>query len=357
MLGKSVGPRVLLIGLVFAAACARTVAQDANTAEDGKIKGAKAITLENGEGKGKGIVTYPGGDRVDWKLIEVPDGKKGTLNFTLTWSSPRPGLKLGFDVFDEFQHQLTSSKRARARTREAMVENAKGKYFVRIFAVGRGDAGKYTFNVEFKEKIAGPGFDVAKLDIPDPPKLAAVPEVVAGGGEEEKCDEFVWDIKKAACKNICPAVGAPPGWPPCKGKCPNPPVATESACWATMPCPPGAPDEKIADCKDKFPPCPDKAKPDMRNPNCRIPADPVVGRIVGKELKGGEFLITVGVGELQGVGKNWKGEVVRSNDVKAAAVPGGDVSIVRVDKSVTVGRTKLSPDQVGSTPYVRFSPK
>ncbi|MBX3162785.1 MAG: hypothetical protein KF773_42880 [Deltaproteobacteria bacterium] len=353
------GPRVLLSGLVFVVACARTISQDAHTAEDGRIKGAKAVNLENGEGKAKGIVTYPGGDRVDWKVIEIPDNKKGTLNLNLTWQTPRPGLKLSFDVFDEYQHQLLSAKRVRARAREAVVENAKGKYFVRIYAVGRGDAGKYSLAVEFKEQIVGPGFDVAKLDIPDPPKLAAVPEPEpAGGDDKDKCDEFVWDIKKPACKSICPAVGAPPGWPPCKGKCPNPPTVDEPACHATMPCPPGAPDERVKACTpDKWPPCPDKTKPDNRNPNCRIPADPVVGRIVGKELKGGELLITVGVGELQGVSKSWKGEVVRSNDVKAGAVSGGDVRIVRIDKNITVGSTKLTPDQIGATPYVRFSPK
>jgi hypothetical protein len=361
MLGKSVGRATVVLGLGFVMACAHTVAQDAHTAEDGKIKGAKAVQLENGEGKQKGIVTYPGGDRVDWKFVETPDNKKGTLNFVLTWKTPRPGLKLSFDVFDEFQHEVpgAKSKRTRARTREAVVENAKGKYFVRVYAVGRGDAGAYTLAVEFKEKIAGPPFDVSKLDIPDPPKLAAVPEPEGGGDgkKPEPCDEFVWDIKNPACKNICPAQGAPPGWPPCKGKCPNPPVATEPACWATMPCPPGAPDEKIADCKDKFPPC-NKAAPDERNPNCRKPADPIVGRIVGKELKSGQLILTIGAGTDQGVGKaGWKGEVVRENNVKSGMVPGGEVTIIRVDKTITVGSSKLTPDQIGSTPWVRLMPK
>jgi hypothetical protein len=362
MLGKSVGPWtrcavvVALLLAVGSFGCARNIAQDKATASDGKPKGAKAMTLENGEARASGIVTYPGGDRVDWKLLELPEKKRGTLDFKLTWTPPRPGLQLAFDVFDEWNTPLVSSKKTSkkhsgGRSKTATLEGAKGKYFVRVYAVGRGDAGKYKLTVEFKEAVAGLSFDPLKLEIADPPKLAAVPDIEVG------CDEFSFDPKVPACKLVCPAVNAPPGWPACKGKCPTPPTVDEPACWNTMPCPKGAPDERIKACKPKdWPPCPDKNAPDDSNPNCRVKAAPIVGRIIGKEVQGNELIVRVGIGSDQGVKKGWVGTVIRGADLSDKAVPGGDVTIVRVDKQVTVIKLKLTADQIASSPYVRLSP-
>jgi hypothetical protein len=358
MLGKSVGPRVLVMGLLLAFGCARNIAQDKASAADGKIKGAKPMTLENGEAKSSGIVTYPGGDRVDWKLIELPEKKKGTLDLKLSWTPPRPGLQLAFDVFDEWNTIITGSKKtnkkrakASGKTRTATVQNAKGKYFVRVYAVGRGDAGKYRLTVEFKETAAGLAFDPLKLEVQDPPKLAAVPEIEVG------CDEFTFDPKVPACKLVCPSAGAPPGWPACKGKCPTPPTADEPACWATMPCPKGAPDEKIKSCKPKdWPPCPDKNAPDETNPNCRVKATPIMGRILSKEVRGSETIVIVGVGKNQGVKKGWTAAVLKSNDINGAVVSGANANVMDVDVSTTKISLKLSPDQISATPYVRLSP-
>src|ERR1043165_5320585 len=90
MLGKSVGP-VALVGLL-GAACMHNVPQDAKSGEDGKIKSARPMKMENNEASAKGIVTYPGGERIDWKLLELPAAKRGTLDLTLSWQPPRPGL-------------------------------------------------------------------------------------------------------------------------------------------------------------------------------------------------------------------------------------------------------------------------
>ena len=192
------------MGLAFllALSCAHNVPQDAATGNDGKIKGAKAITFENGEGKSSGIVTYPGGDRVDWKLIEIPDKVRGVLELKLQWTPPRPGLQLAFDVFDAWntpivQSKKTVKKHSRSRVRTATIDGARGKYFVRVYAVGRGDAGKYKLTVDFKEQNGPIAFDLSKVEIPDPPKLAAVPEA------EIPCDEFQFDQKNPACKLVC----------------------------------------------------------------------------------------------------------------------------------------------------------
>lgn len=365
MIGNSVGPRGCIVGrvilascarylpgLVILASCAHNVPQDSISGADGKQKGAKTITLENGEAKTSGIVTYPGGDRVDWKLIELPDKQRGTLSIKIAWSSPRPGLQLAFDVFDEWnqpivQSQKTSKKRSKGRSRSAEVEGAKGKYFVRVYAVGRGDAGRYRMAVEFKERAAGPAFDPLKLEIPDPPKLAAVPE------PEIPCDEFQFDPKNPACKLICPQQGAPPGWPPCKDKCPNPPDINIAACHATMDCP-NPPDRRVKKCKPVFPACKDPRNPDPANPNCdNVKVPPVVARIIGNNVQGQEVIITIGAGSNSGVGKNWGGSVLRGESDQPLA--GGEITVIRVDKAVTVGKVRLTTDQLAANARVRLS--
>jgi hypothetical protein len=331
--------------------CAHNVPQDAATGNDGKEKGAKPITLENGEGRASGIVTYPGGDRADWKLIELPDKKKGTLDLKLTWTPPRPGLQLAFDVFDEWNQPLvqskkTSKKRSQSRIRTATVEDAKGKYYVRIYAVGRGDAGKYRLTASFAEAPVGPIVDPSKLDIPDPPKLAAVPDPV------QMCDEFAFDPKIPDCKNVCPKVGAPPGWPACKDVCPTPPDINVAACLAIMDCP-NPPDIRVRKCTiDKFPPCKDLANPDPGNPRCKEPRPPVVGRIISNTVQSGEVVITIAVGTNSGVAKGWSAQVLRGDSDQPLA--GGDVTVIRVDKAVTLGKVHLTTDQISANSRVRL---
>lgn len=356
MLGNSVGARGCLAGLLVLASCAHNVPQDSNTGADGKEKGAKPITLENGEGKASGIVTYPGGDRVDWKLIELPDKQRGTLDIQLAWTPPRPGLQLAFDVFDEWnrpivQSQKTSKRRSKGRTRSATVEDARGKYLVRIYAVGRGDAGKYRLTVDFKEATAGPKFNPLALEIPDPPKLAAVPDAPV------PCDEFQFDPKNPECKNICPASNPPPNWPPCKDKCPSPPNVELPACQQTMECP-NPPDRRVKKCviekARKWPKCPDPRNPDPANPNCDdIKVPPVLGRVIGTSIQGSEVIVTIGAGSNSGIAPNWTAHILSGGSDQPLA--GGEIKIVRVDKAVTVGKVRLTADQLLANPRVRLA--
>jgi hypothetical protein len=353
MLGNLVGPRGCLVGFVILAwSCAHNVPQDASTGNDGKEKGAKPITLENGEGKASGIVTYPGGDRVDWKLIELPDKQRGSLDLKLSWTPPRPGLQLAFDVFDEWnqpvvQSAKTSKKRSKGRIRTATVEAAKGKYFVRVYAVGRGDAGKYRLTAEFKEGKAGPGFDPLKLEVPDPPKLAGIPDIVL------PCDPFAFDPKNPECKSVCPDAGAPPGWPACKDKCPNPPDANIPACQATMPCP-NPPRREVRSCKTVFPKCPDPKNPDPANPNCdNVKIPPVIARIIGNKVSGSDVVITIGAGTNSGVQDKWRATVLRGDSDQP--LTGGEVTGLHVDKNVSSGKVHLSTDQLAANSRVRLS--
>lgn len=360
MLGKSVGRRALAPGLLFGLfvvsllSCAHNVSQDKMSGPDGKVKGAKSLEFENGEAKVNGIVTYPGGDRVDWKLIELPEKSKGILDIKLQWTPPRPGLQLAFDVFDEWNTPVLSStkkskKRSKGRTKTAQLENAKGKYFVRVYAVERGDAGRYKLTVEYKEAVAGVQFDALKLEIPEPPKLAAVPE------PEIPCDPAQFDPKNPACKFVCPEFGAPPGWPPCKDKCPTPPSADLPSCQASMPCP-NPPDRRVRACKPSlFPKCQDINNPDPQNPNCdNAKAPPVTTRVMKNEVQGGDLIITIGAGSNSGVKKGWTAIMLRGES--DSPLPGGDITIVRIDKGSTIGKVQLTADQVKVNYRVKLSP-
>jgi hypothetical protein len=338
----------LLVGLVGAAGCAHNVAQDKATGADGKPKGAKKITLEQNEGKATGIVTYPGGDRVDWRLIELPEGKRGTLDLRLRWTPARPGLDLAFDVYDDFGTKVGGVKPRKGsslRTRgskKTSIANAKGKYLVQVYAPQRGDAGKYTLTVAFQEEI---GIDPSKLDIPDPPKLPAVPDAPI------PCDETSFDKKNPACKNVCPS---PPdmAWPACSGKCPTPADINIPACHATMACP-NPPDRRVRSCLPLFPPC-DPNKRDPGNPNCdNFKRAPVTARIINVQTTGsGEAIITVNRGSDKGVAEGWKGQVVGGS---GQAVNGGSFTVIRVTKREAVGKVRLTTDQLNQNPNVVLS--
>jgi len=353
MLGKSPGLRV---GLVFVTAiatslvlvaCPRNVPQDSATGSDGRVKGAKPIELENGEAKVRGIVTYPGGDRVDWKTIELPKDKAGTLSLRLSWIPPRPGLGLGIDVFDEYGKQVASAKggkkKSNRRSRKANVEGAKGKYFVRVYANQRGDAGKYTLKVSFAEAVADLGFDIKSMDIPDPPRLPAVPEA------EIECDDTNFDKKNPKCRTFCPTP-PDPSWPACAGKCPVPPDVNNPGCWATMPCP-NPPDRRVKACpKTAWPECNPQAK-DPQNPNCdNYRPAPIKAHVINIQASGDSSIITLDRGQDKGVDKGWRGKIMKKGTNRP--LEGGDFTVIKVGKRESVGKVKLTTDKVGDNPDV-----
>ena len=76
-------------------------------------------------------------------------------------------------------------------------------------------------------------------------------------------------------------------------------------------------------------------------------------RIIGLSVQGNAVVIQMGAGTNHGVTSAWKGAIVDSND---QPVPGGQVTLVRVDKHVTVGKVQLTPQQIRNTPFVRLEP-
>jgi hypothetical protein len=294
--------------------CANNVPQDRSTGPDGKVKGAKPIEMENGEGKSEGIVTYPGGDRVDWKLVELPEGKKGQLDLSMKWQTPRPGLQLGFDVFDQWGHDVSNAKgsKSKGRVRSARVPEAKGKYFVRVYAKGRGDAGAYKLYVAFKEDAVVKPVDLG--DIPEPPRLPAVPGPT--------CPTF--DAKDPDCRSVCPmpdGFGAPPNWKACVDMKIYPPGST-------LPPPPPPP---------PVPPPP--------------PPPPIKARVIGVKVQGDAVIVTISAGSSQKVDKSWSARVLRG-DTKEPMI-GAHVEIFRVDEKMTFARvTGLTVDLVNANPFI-----
>jgi hypothetical protein len=353
MLGKSwLGFGAPAAILAIAASCAHVVSQDKATGADGKLKGAKEIKLENNEGRTSGIVTYPGGDRVDWKTFELPANASGSLEFTLKWMPPRPGLQLGFDVFDAWNFPVLSSKGKKgsnSRVRRGKIDNAKGKYSIRVYALGRGDAGKYKLNLTFGEGAAAVAFDLSKISIPDPPRLTAIPVAVVA------CSDDNFDPKIPNCKGFCPSFGAPQGWPPCAGKCPTPPSVDIPSCRDTMDCP-DPPDRRIKKCtKDKFPEC-DGAKLDKGNPKCDgYRPKPIDGKILKATVDGSNVEIVFSPCAEKGVEVGWTGKIMRGET--ATPLPGGDFTVTSAGKREGCkAKVKLNQDTVNSNLRVKVYP-
>lgn len=300
-------------------ACANNVPQDRSTGPDGKQKGATSIALQDGEGRATGVVTYPGGDRVDWKKIELPDGKSGDLDLELTWKTPRPGLHLSFDVFDQWNTRIVAKKAVasrRSRRRSATIPGAKGTYWVRVFAPKRGDAGQYRLAASFKEKQVAP---TGPVSVPDPPRLPAVPP------PEQTCDVF--DPKIAACGSICPEFGAPPGWKACADK----------------------------DKADKDREAREQAMKDYAELVKNWPKAVTV-KILGVAVEGDGARITLGIGTtaLPKLDTTWTGEVLGAST--GSPLAGGAIKILNVSKTQVQAKVKLRVDTLSKNGDVRLTP-
>jgi hypothetical protein len=331
--------------LLVVCGCAHRVPQDSATGRDGKVKGAVPIRLDNGEGIASGIVTYPGGDRVDWRSIELPEGKAGTLDVAMTYNTPRPGLRVSFDVFDQYNKPITIQRAVAKHSREAKIDHAKGKYLIRVFAPGRGDAGTYKLKASFEEDPAPlkPDFTVA-----EPPKLPSVPLVV------EECLAF--DAHNPECANACPD-DAPTNWKGCpKTMCRTPDV-NNPACLHSMACP-TPPDRRFDACMVKtqitkiWPACNPAAR-DPNNPRCDV-MDPIAARIIHVEQLGDDVLITIGAGSSQNIDKNWRVTVLQGNSDQP--VVGGTGTIVRLEKTRMTARVHLKREIVEANQNLRLSP-
>jgi hypothetical protein len=309
--------------LLLLVACAHNVPQDKATGPDGKLKDAVPIAFENGQGRARGIVTYPGGDRIDWKSIELPQGTKGTLELQLRWNTPRPGLQVAFDVFDQWNTPIVTPRapqRKGGRIRSVTIDEAHGKYFVRVYAPKRGDAGQYTLLATYAETKAPDVVKIANVPIPDPPRLPPVPT------PDPICEPF--DTHNKACEKECPEFGAPKGWPGCQ-KVEAAAAAAEAAKQAAL---------EREQCLKNAP-------------------KPVVAQIKHVEGAGDIVKVKIAVGtSSQPIDTTWRGEVLGGADGSGKALTGGTVKVIGVDKQFTRAEIHLTTDQLATNPWVRLSP-
>jgi hypothetical protein len=337
--------RHVLVGLALFVGwvgCAHSVPQDAATGRDGKIKGAVPIKLDNNEGIVHGIVTYPGGDRVDWRSIEVP--ASGRLDLVMTYTTPRPGLRVAFDVFDQFNTPITIQRAVAKRSRQATIDHAKGTYFVRVYAPRRGDAGTYKLAAAFTPDIV----EISKpAEVPEPPKLPAVPATV------EECLAF--DAHNPSCATACPD-DAPTNWKGCPKELCRTQDVTNPACQKVMACVVGQADRRIAACMANptkyFRPC-DQAAPDPANPRCDV-LDPVATRIIHIEESAGEVTITIAAGSNQHVAKGWKVTILAGSS--DTPLVGGTATITHVERTQATARIHLRRELVEANQNLRLTP-
>ncbi|MGH7857041.1 MAG: hypothetical protein ACREQY_06875 [Candidatus Binatia bacterium] len=347
MLGNSPRRRpIALLAALALAACAHSVKQDKASGKDARWKGAKPIMLENNAGEATGIVTYPGGDRVDWKLVEIPEGKKGSLEIELSWKPPRPGLDLAFDVYNEWGTKLGGVKAKKpSATRKSKKKRgkktltlapAKGKLYVEVYASNRGDAGKYRLKVAFQEEstATAPRFDPSTVSIPDPPKLAATfPEC-----DTSALDKFDKNNPDCAGKSVA-CTKFDPNNPACAGACPDP----------------NAPDPKVKACEQFFPEC-DCNAPDANNPRCKgvkVCLQPFNGLITDVTVDGGGTFIQINKGTDAGVSVGMAGEII---DATGHPVKDGEFKIFKVFKTRSHAKVKVSREAVRKTLNVRLKP-
>ncbi|MEM9491263.1 MAG: hypothetical protein AAGC55_19095 [Myxococcota bacterium] len=275
--------------------CPRNVPQDSQSGKDAKHQGAKKIELDSGEGRVRGIVTYPGSDRTDWKVFEIPEGQQGDIKLRLSWRPARPGMDLSFNLYDAYFERLHEAEPSRSgrRSKQARLKGLKaGKYYIQIYASTRGDAGRYTMSVAFRERKQPRVPTIAELSgqIPDPPTLPEVIEPKVKTPEEIAAEE---EARR---------------------------LAEEEA-------------NRLAQ---------EKADSDARTAELRKPVFARIRRT--QESSGGGVIITINAGRNKGIDKTWAGNLLRRGSREP--LPDGDFKVIRVTARESVARVQLSMDQV-----------
>ncbi|MCA9674615.1 MAG: hypothetical protein KC464_06230 [Myxococcales bacterium] len=329
------------LGLTLGA-CAANVDQAAHSGKDGRYNGARAIALEpvhtsaigevSYEAVDRGVVTYPGGDRVDWKRVDLPADKHGNLEIELSWSAPRDGLDLSFDVYNQWGRKLDGARprhQRRDRGKKSIsLTPVKGTVFVEIYASNRGDAGTYKLAVRFDEileETTGP-FDPTQLEVPDPPPLAAVPPPCEAGHfdpaeleclrQPPACTTATYDARNPNCASVCNPQQPDPANPACGIEAPPPPPPPTPCDLTRLP----ALDRKNASC-DAY----------------------EVGKVTNAQVVAGQTEITIGVPTGHKVAHGWIGHVL---DSRGKPIVGGDFEVRTTRSRSVTARVKLKTDTV-----------
>ncbi len=104
-----------------------------------------------------------------------------------------------------------------------------------------------------------------------------------------------------------------------------------------MPCP-RVPDRRVRACRGQFP----------------ASVEPVLGRVLNSEEQNGATVITIGVGQAQGVSMAWKATLLRGESDDALV--DGSIEIVRVAKHATLGKVHVPATTVQANQRVELTP-
>ena len=81
---------------------------------------------------------------------------------------------------------------------------------------------------------------------------------------------------------------------------------------------------------------------------------PVIARVIATSIQGDELIITIAAGSNSGVGPDWTAQLLRGESEDLLS--GVEITIVRVDKTLTVAKIKASPEQLRWYSRVKLSP-
>ena len=280
--------------------CARNVPQHESSGKDYRTKGAKPIEMEAGEGRARDIVTYPGGDRIDWKVFDLPEEAIGTVTIKLRWRPPRPGLDLAFEVYDEYFDRVARvrpSPGSGDRSKRVKLKNARGKYYVMVYAPRRMDAGQYQLSVRFKEADTGPGADELLGMIDDPPTLPAVIEPEEKTPEELAAEQAEREAQMEA------------------ERLRQEELAATAAAQAEL-------------------------------------NKPIRARITRTQRSPNGVIITISAGKNRDVEQGWVGTILAGDS--NTSLPGGDFTVIRVTRSEAIAKVPISMDQVRANTRVEL---
>lgn len=100
---------------------------------------------------------------------------------------------------------------------------------------------------------------------------------------------------------------------------------------------------------------PDKPGAAPAPPPCTDGAVPrIIARILHTEIANSQALVVISAGTTAGVTRSWIGHVLRGDgDVP---LPGGEIQIVRVDKTVSIGKSRLTADELRDNYRVKLTP-
>lgn len=101
------------------------------------------------------------------------------------------------------------------------------------------------------------------------------------------------------------------------------------------------------------PPLPRKPPPPEPRPVCCVnPPSPQTARILGIEAQGRQVVLRIGLGSNNGVTRDRTLACLPLLGNDETCDPDGTVTLLRVDKTMSVGRVDLSPDRVKQSPHV-----